>query len=476
MDYLPQQAGKYQLFGKYELNVPEKETEEEEDFKIDIKVDMPNDKYLLDYMRLRIIDRSKTSDESKMTETGKVTTINKMALNDLTLKQNGGAGYYMAIEGVMPYNTGDGPLNIDTLCNKEAFELKDVVQCEPLEYEDQYVPTKYGIIFKEKIMISPTDTTNAAINIKLLKGGAEFQTIEDQKPRYFKVEILDNGKCIYAVNGYDQITISHFNINCNNGLPEALEEGMEPNTEIKHNYVIQALFDLHEWPECKTQNDSSADITWKVKVYSSETLALVKDTDKEDREKALKASWETEEPGRAELASLARQKFVLKKKLAAGEELTEEELAVVKGKRERVKKNAGEDAGAAKGKAPPKGGKDKGKPPAKGAPVAAAAEEVEEASVIFPKAEEHINTQIKEFLDHFASSRKIIQSAQEARKRPDEEKEKIQAEFESAMTAETDEFLGISEAREKLKEERPTEREQAFKDMDDFRNEYKEAL
>ena len=70
--------------------------------------------------------------------------------------------------------------------------------------------------------------------------------------RYFKVEILDNGKVIYAINGYDQITISHFNYRCNNGLPDTLEEGADPNTEIKHNYVIQALFDLHEWPECKT--------------------------------------------------------------------------------------------------------------------------------------------------------------------------------------------------------------------------------
>lgn len=145
-------------------------------------------------------------------------------------------------------------------------------------------------------------------------------------------------------------------------------------------------------------------------MYSSETLALVKDTDKEDREKALKASWETEEPGRAELAALSRQKFLLKKRLDAGEELTEEELAIVKTKRERVKKAAAEDAGAAKGKAPPKGGKDKGKAPAKGAP-AAAAEEEEVAPVVFPKAEEHINTEIKQFLDHFASSRKIILSA-----------------------------------------------------------------
>jgi hypothetical protein len=44
------------------------------------------------------------------------------------------------------------------------------------------------------------------------------------------------------------------------------------------------------------------------------------------------------------------------------------------------------------------------------------------------------------------------------------------------MTAESEEFLGISEEREKLKESRQTEREEAFKDMDDFRNEYKETM
>jgi len=49
------------------------------------------------------------------------------------------------------------------------------------------------------------------------------------------------------------------------------------------------LFDLNEWPAGKTQNDESAEITWQIKLYSSETLALIKDTDKEDREKALKA-------------------------------------------------------------------------------------------------------------------------------------------------------------------------------------------
>lgn len=77
-------------------------------------------------MRLKIIDRS-PSPNNDLTETGKVTVVNQMHLKNLKLKNNDGHGYYLAIEGVMPYNTAEGALNIDTLCNKEAFELKDVV-------------------------------------------------------------------------------------------------------------------------------------------------------------------------------------------------------------------------------------------------------------------------------------------------------------------------------------------------------------
>ena len=46
-------------------------------------------------------------------------------------------------------------------------------------------------------------------------------------------------------------------------------------------------------------------------MYSSETLAIIKDTDKEDKEKALKVSWESNEPGRAEKAKKSRYKFLL---------------------------------------------------------------------------------------------------------------------------------------------------------------------
>ena len=107
------------------------------------------------------------------------------------------------------------------------------------------------------------------------------------------------------------------------------------------------------------------EITWHLKVYSTETIAIIKDTDKEDREKALKASWEQNEPGRAEKAKKSRQKYLLQLKQNKGEELTEEELAIVNEVRERVRKKdepvdqpkGGKPAGKAppKGKEPPKG-------------------------------------------------------------------------------------------------------------------------
>lgn len=138
-----------------------------------------------------------------------------------------------------------------------------------------------------------------------------------------------------------------------------------------------------------------------IKLYSSETLALIKDTDKEDREKALKASWETEEPGRAEKAAISRKKFAIRKKQKAGEELNEEELEILNEKRERVRKKDQEEVAAATGKGgkggkapPPKG---KGAPPPKGG-APAAEEEQENVKITFPEAKDHFNDDINQFL------------------------------------------------------------------------------
>lgn len=46
--------------------------------------------------------------------------------------------------------------------------------------------------------------------------------------------------------------MSNFNFRMNQGLTDVPSE---ETGEVKHNYVIQAIFDLNMWPEAKTVND-----------------------------------------------------------------------------------------------------------------------------------------------------------------------------------------------------------------------------
>lgn len=69
---------------------------------------------------------------------------------------------------------------------------------------------------------------------------------------------------------------------------------------------MQATFDLREWPEAKNKDENTDAIHWFMTIFSSDTVALVRDTTKEDREKAIKKSWEDKEPGRANNAKKAR--------------------------------------------------------------------------------------------------------------------------------------------------------------------------
>jgi hypothetical protein len=77
------------------------------------------------------------------------------------------------------------------------------------------VPSKYGIIFKEKFFVGP-DNTSAALNIRLRKDGKD---LEDKK-RLFRLDVLDQGRVIYTVDGYNQITVSHFMFRTSAGLPD----------------------------------------------------------------------------------------------------------------------------------------------------------------------------------------------------------------------------------------------------------------
>lgn len=70
----------------------------------------------------------------------------------------------------------------------------------------------------------------------------------------------------------------------------------------------------------------SEEIEWSIRVFSSDSLAFVKDTSKEQFEKSLKDSWEVNEPGRALKAKTSRFKFILENKFTQNENLNKEEV------------------------------------------------------------------------------------------------------------------------------------------------------
>ncbi len=78
-------------------------------------------------------------------------------------------------------------------------------------------------------------------------------------------------------------------------------------SKILTQYKIECLLDQSEIPKWLKQEKT---LEWKIEVFASETIGFVKDTTKEDAEKALIQSWETAKPGRADKAQKARIKFV----------------------------------------------------------------------------------------------------------------------------------------------------------------------
>lgn len=106
---MPQQRGKYQHLGKYEFTIPAKTLPTDPDTIVHFKIDTPADRYLLNYMRAKIVDRSANSGGGKdHTEAHNVICLNQLNLGDIRLSPNGVNGYCLIVEGVMPYNTTEG--------------------------------------------------------------------------------------------------------------------------------------------------------------------------------------------------------------------------------------------------------------------------------------------------------------------------------------------------------------------------------
>ncbi|CAD8164435.1 unnamed protein product [Paramecium pentaurelia] len=376
--------------------------------------------------------------------------------------------YYFILEGTPQYNTQEGTFELDFLINQE-FTFTQLENVEPARYYDKYVPTKYGTIFRERIF---ANEAQASIYVRLTegqqaqqqqqvakgkqtKGGAqELEIVESEMKgeRLIRLELYHGDDLIVYNYGINSVTLSNITL---------------PKDE---NYVIQASFDLREWPEAKIKSEETDNLYWFTTIFASDTVALVRDTTKEDKEKAIKKSWEDKEPGRAANAKKSRTKYLITLK----EELTPEEQAIVNAPRMTKKQREEEAKQAAQKKGPKKDDKKVGKQTKVEAPVDIVPQQRQ-----IPKSENHVNEAITQFLQHLEQDRIMDHYARHAgliNVRSDVQKREI---LEGILMGK-EEISGIIQRNLQMREEikllQKDNKEILINEFQSYRSSYKQEL
>ena len=116
------------------------------------------DLVMLKYLRIKLIeltDKNYTSNEEF--NTGVVTfPLEKTyyVTKSVPIELEANKRYMVVLEGRVSETINEGTLDFDLLYRNPEFALETVDQVEPLEYMDKYVPTKYGILFRERLFVT----------------------------------------------------------------------------------------------------------------------------------------------------------------------------------------------------------------------------------------------------------------------------------------------------------------------------------
>ncbi len=119
------------------------------------------------------------------------------------------------------------------------------------------------------------------------------------------LKIISGERVLYEAEGINEITVPNFKF-------------LNTKSNANKEYYLQVGFDLKIWPEAAFKNEVTEKICWVAQVIAQDSLALVRDTKQEDKEKQTRKSWEDSEPGRAERAKKARRKFLIELKKERG--------------------------------------------------------------------------------------------------------------------------------------------------------------
>ena len=277
----------------------------------------------------------------------------------------------------LSYPVKENICDVDIVYSNSNYSIQQIDTIEPYVINDEYIPNRHNLIFKELIFApekiycslgielivknnQEEELNKEQTTIKEEKSFENSENIEHSVNDKIKLELelyhlndeanenipLINRKYTYNLRGYllhkysgfNKIIIPNFSL-IGGSLPQEnkksgtgdIQVGDQPQSQIPYPYLlichIEESFDV--------KNSIAKDkLNWSIKVFSSDKLSFVKEFSKEDKEKSLKNNWEENEPGRAEKAKTSRKKYFIEKIKREGGKLTLEQLEILNAKKD----------------------------------------------------------------------------------------------------------------------------------------------
>ena len=363
--------------------------------KLKFKVDVKHEYYFLKkYINIFLVKdnpnyKKEIEPEKLFSLEGKNNSFyyNKISPND---------EYYFIFYIKSEFDLPETEFNIKILYNNSNITFNEIYNLEPFEITDLYYKNKDSILFS--YFIYPSEKIYASLDINfyhfkqsekrsinmnniksspsstIITSNEKLQSIDKceicmldkdenlhinlelyQLTKEPSLDFIDNAmKFSYSNQGElirqwkftNSLSISNF-IFIGDVLPDLkkkkstggkTEKNSSENEEEEkklYPYVLLCYVDVQKLSDLNIPND----LGFVIRIYSSNSIAFIKDRTKEEHEKKMKEKWEENDEGRGELAVKSRKKFLVFAKNLKKEKLSENELKILNEDRQRRSAN-----------------------------------------------------------------------------------------------------------------------------------------
>ena len=299
--------------------------------------------------------------------------------------------YYFIFYIKPEFDIPETEFNIKILYNNPNINFKEISNIEPFELTDLYYKNKDSILFSyfiypsERIYVSMDinfyhfrlndkkniDNLKNSIQNTIITSNDKLQNIDKyekcmlekdenhhiilelyQLTKEPSLDFIDNAmKFSYSNQGElirqwkftNSLSIANY-IFIGDILPDLKKKknpGNKNDKNVNDNeeeenkklfpYVLLCYVDVQRLSDLNIPNDFG----YTIRVYSSNSIAFIKDKTKEEHEKKLKEKWEENDEGRGKLALKSRKKYLVFAKNLKKEHLNENELKILNEERQR---------------------------------------------------------------------------------------------------------------------------------------------